>query len=129
MMERFTQKKMGHGNVLMLTPDDEYWSVAKNQGGFVIKGDAIDRLAYYEDMEEQGRLVVLPCKVGDLMWGIRRFGTNRKVQQAPVTAMNFLDDMTLSIALGKVCSGEYGKKIFSTREDAERALKEGADHE
>ena len=91
--------------------------------------DALDRLAYYEDMEEQGRLVVLPCKMGDLLWGIRWFGFNAKVQQAPVIGMRFLDDMTLSITLGKVCSGEYGKGVFPTREDAERALKEGADHE
>ena len=70
----------------------------------------------------QGRLVVLPCKMGDLLWGVRWFGSNAKVQQAPVTAMNFLDDMTLSITLGKVCSGEYGKGVFPTREDAERAL-------
>lgn len=32
--------------------------------------EAIDRLAYYEDMEEQGRLVVLPCKVGDTVYEI-----------------------------------------------------------
>lgn len=28
----------------------------------------IDRLAIYEDAEEQGRLVVLPCKVGDTVY-------------------------------------------------------------
>lgn len=27
-----------------------------------------DRLAYYEDLEEQGRLIVLPCKVGDTLY-------------------------------------------------------------
>lgn len=30
----------------------------------------IDKLAYYEDLEEQGRLVILPCKVGDTVYGI-----------------------------------------------------------
>lgn len=29
---------------------------------------AFSRLAYYEDLEEQGRLVVLPCKVGDTVY-------------------------------------------------------------
>ena len=81
-----------------------------------------ERLKNYEDMEEQGRLMALPCKMGDLLWGIRWFGTNGKVQQAPVIGMRFLDDMTLSITLGKVCSGEYGKGVFPTREEAEKAL-------
>lgn len=31
---------------------------------------AIDKLAEYEDMEEQGRLVKLPCKVGDTLYRI-----------------------------------------------------------
>ena len=26
---------------------------------------ALEKLAHYEDLEEQGRLIVLPCKVGD----------------------------------------------------------------
>lgn len=30
--------------------------------------DALDKLAAYEDVEEQGRLIVLPCKVGDTVW-------------------------------------------------------------
>lgn len=28
----------------------------------------IDKLAYYEDLEEQGRLVILSCKVGDTVY-------------------------------------------------------------
>ena len=28
----------------------------------------LDTLSYYEDLEEQGRLVELPCKVGDTVW-------------------------------------------------------------
>lgn len=29
-----------------------------------------EKLAAYEDLEEQGRLIVLPCKVGDVLWRI-----------------------------------------------------------
>lgn len=28
----------------------------------------LDKLAHYEDLEEQGRLVVMPCKIGDTVW-------------------------------------------------------------
>lgn len=34
------------------------------------KQDLIDRLAYYEDLEEQGRLIVLPCKLGDTVYAV-----------------------------------------------------------
>ena len=32
--------------------------------------DVIDKLADYEDLEEQGRLIKLPCKVGDTVYAI-----------------------------------------------------------
>lgn len=32
--------------------------------------DCFERLAHYEDLEEQGRLLVLPCKVGDTVYAI-----------------------------------------------------------
>ncbi len=32
--------------------------------------DLRERLKKYEDLEEQGRLLELPCKVGDTVWGI-----------------------------------------------------------
>ena len=31
-------------------------------------GAAIDKLAYYEDLEEQGKLAILPCKIGDTVY-------------------------------------------------------------
>ena len=31
-------------------------------------GAAIDKLAEYENLEEQGRLLILPCKVGDTIY-------------------------------------------------------------
>ena len=30
--------------------------------------DAFNKLAHYEELEEQGRLIELPCKVGDTVW-------------------------------------------------------------
>ena len=31
---------------------------------------ALDKLATYEDAEEQGRLVILPCKIGDTIYEV-----------------------------------------------------------
>ena len=53
-MERLTRKD---GNGKRYVGDDfcyDSWAVPKK-----FYGDAIDRLAHYEDLEEQGRLVVL----------------------------------------------------------------------
>ena len=36
--------------------------------------DAIKKLSEYEDLEEQGLLLKLPCKVGDILWWTNAFG-------------------------------------------------------
>ena len=33
---------------------------------------AIQKLAHYEDMEEQGKLLILPCKPGDKVYAIKK---------------------------------------------------------
>lgn len=32
--------------------------------------EVLDRLRFYEDLEEQGRLIELPCKVGDMVYNL-----------------------------------------------------------
>lgn len=39
----------------------------------IYKGKAINKLGEYEDAEEQGRLIVLPCKEGDTVYKIVKF--------------------------------------------------------
>lgn len=39
----------------------------------IYKGKAINKLGEYEDAEEQGRLIVLPCKEGDTVYKIKKF--------------------------------------------------------
>lgn len=43
-------------------------SFSDNQGN--IYGEAITKLAEYEDAEEQGLLLRLPCKPGDYVWDL-----------------------------------------------------------
>ena len=43
--------------------------------------EIISRLSAYEDAEEQGRLAILPCKVGDVVWRIA-IGTRGKRRSA-----------------------------------------------
>ena len=69
----------------------------------------LSKLAEYETAEEQGRLVVIPCKVGDTVYVIRQSWNGWNIDKKKFTyAM-----------IGKV-----GKTVFLAREKAERALKE-----
>lgn len=94
-------------------------------------GEAINRLAEYEDMEEQGLLIKLPCKVGDTVW----FKTYKKsaticegIQPHTVDRIDveLITDIK-SLVPTKIYSWEIGKKVFLTLEEAEKALE--AQHE
>ncbi|MBQ7491213.1 MAG: hypothetical protein IJT76_01235 [Clostridia bacterium] len=77
---------------------------SRNAGlrGFCTEQEAINRLAAYEDAEEQGRLVVLPCKVGDTVY-------IPYVEERGFSIRDYLD---------------IGKTVFLTREEAEAKWKE-----
>lgn len=83
------------------------------------------KLKYYEDMEEQGRLLVLPCKVGDTLYRICRFkrGKNWTKEAEFIRAVQLNQNTLWRIVFG----GEFGKTVFLTREEAEKALKGGAE--
>ena len=86
--------------------------------------DIIDKLADYEDLEEQGLLLRLPCKVGDRLYRIDFLGfiisdtvhSIHILQNTAYLEMNYWDkDISLS---------EVGKTIFLTQAEAEQKLKE-----
>ena len=79
-----------------------------------------ERLKYYEDLEEQGRLLVLPCKVGDTVYEIieetvpnRYFYIKEwKVQDVSTQSIKYADEWE---------SYDY-ENLYFTREEAEAAL-------
>ena len=70
-----------------------------------------DKLAEYEDLEEQGLLIRLPCKVGDDVWTIMCGMTGKH----PAL---FRQEFTLSMF------SHFGTAVFLTKEEAEAALAE-----
>ena len=86
--------------------------------------EALKKLQHYEDLEEAGRLVILPCKVGDWVYKVHYKEIRRhhvcQVHIGQTPAQTFFS-----------CYGEYlgieefGKTVFLTREEAEAALKGG----
>lgn len=102
--------------------------------------DVVDKLAEYEDLEEQGLLLRLPCKVGDTIWELCKCDDN----------VYRIFPMTISVicAYGSILNikgkepdvwniyaiSDYtdmyksffdiGKTVFFTKEEAEVKLKE-----
>ena len=84
------------------------------------------RLRELAEVDKDGRVVVLPCKVGDTVWRIVRDGEPH-ITRDEVRDMYFADDMTLCVELvgGRVTFTEkFGKTVFLSRAEAERALQE-----
>lgn len=85
-----------------------------------------DRLRELAEADKDGRVVVLPCKVWDTVWRIVRDGEPH-ITRDEVRDMYFADDMTPCVELvgGRVTFIEkFGKTVFLTREEAEKALQE-----
>lgn len=87
----------------------------------------IKKLATYEDLEEQGLLVRLPCKVGDDLYCI----VNGEVKKLKVHSFGVPDFEITDIEFKYVDGfkivrfvGEVGKTVFLTREEAENKLEE-----
>lgn len=89
-------------------------------------GVETSRLRGLAEADKDGRVVVLPCKVGDTVWRIVRDGEPH-ITRDEVRDMCFADDMTPCIELvgGRVTFTEkFGKTVFLSREEAEKALQE-----
>lgn len=92
------------------------------------QGCDLDRLEKLVEADKDGRLVVLPCKVGDIVWanldGMRH--TRKCVIEfanigSRVTTIVFSTVDGLREQYGvNPCS--FGKTVFLTREEAEKAL-------
>lgn len=94
---------------------------------------AMEKLQKYEDAEEQGRLVILPCKVGDTVYvPTRNFISEFRVSQfdyggyeEPYLWVNWYLTKGISgnFRIDGIRASEIGKTVFLTREEAEAALK------
>lgn len=89
------------------------------------------KLKEYEDLEEQGRLLKLPCKVGDTVYCIE----NKEIYTCTVgiisisknngvwVEINFPKEMPDIVAI-EYNLDDIGKTVFLTKSEAEAKLKE-----
>lgn len=102
-----------------------------SQGAGICKTveNMIKKLATYEDLEEQGLLVRLPCKVGDIMFRINKGAKNPVIEltvtQIDITTRSYnLEVIDRDYGELMCFKNDIGKTIFLTREDAEKKLEE-----
>jgi hypothetical protein len=93
------------------------------------------RLRELAEADKDGRVVVLPCKVGDTVYMIERIfdidnGVCDEICARKVIGHggNNLNQLWL-VGSGGICNAyifvsEFGKTVFLTREEAERAIQE-----
>ena len=79
----------------------------------------------YENAEAEGKLVILPCKVGDTVW-FKTYTDNGKTCIG-MQPHKVVSTRVLVMAAGKIFPVELplsrlGEHWFLTREDAEKAL-------
>ena len=90
---------------------------------------AFKKLATYEDLEEQGLLVRLPCKVGDTVYvPTRNFISELRIIMISVDMHGTYFGWMLNIGIYPNLDGfsgnKLGKTVFLTREEAEKKLEE-----
>ena len=125
-MERLTKR-------YDITPDGES-DVWVKQHDYI---SAARKLCDYEDLEEQGLLVRLPCKVGDKVWDndfghpesyeIKAFSygyCDSYVEPDIEDQIIFYHENYSGSITGSFAMSEIGKTVFLTREEAEKKLKE-----
>lgn len=82
-----------------------------------------EKLAAYEDAEEQGLLVKLPCRVGDTVYYIDDcYVYSDKVKSIDIRKEN--DEYIFTIAYMDYREEDFGKTVFLTQAEAEQKLKE-----
>ena len=88
--------------------------------------DVIDKLADYEDLEEQGRLVKLPCKIGTEVYDITWWdNVQEKVKVDGKTFYRTVHKHKVSKSTFSLLDvKDFGKTVFRTKEEAKQKLKE-----
>lgn len=103
-----------------------FWNERKGHFDWRCENNEIaDKLAAYEDAEEQGLLVRLPCKVGDALYYLNPFD---EIENCKITMIQQKADGTWKFRVTTdfshdVTTDAIGKTVFFTRAEAEAALK------
>ena len=120
-MERLTRRS-ANGTGVYVTPSGEPVKWEDNYH------NVLQKLAEYVDLEEQGKLIKLPCKVGDIVYKVNK--ASKKVSQHRVIKFEIeKEDLYYTMQIWfenyNFCFlNHFGETVFLTRSEAEQKLKE-----
>lgn len=113
-MERLTRRS-ANGTGVYATPSGEPVKWENN------RHNVLQKLADYEDLEEQGRLIKLPCKIGDKVWHI----SGRDIKEDVISGIEYsYDGMFYIWSNEDTWLGGFNDIVFLTKSEAEAKLKE-----
>ncbi len=138
-MERLTEKFKDGRNILRKGITDIF-----HVGfGRFFEGEAVDKLTEYEDLEEQGKLLKLPCAVGDTVYLVSfrkkccKMGNTYLVNDdlecafcesecvCKVKKEYFIEEIKATLPIiGNLIDRPDDFMVFLARPEAERALEE-----
>lgn len=72
-----------------------------------------------EALRAQKNTYVIPCKVGDTAFGIKRVGRGFKIVSGRISEIFFFDRMEMGVVMKGICRGKWNENIFATKEEAE----------
>lgn len=131
-MERLTKREFGEISFTEYTSYCDACLDSNCHCGFV--ESMVEKLADYEDLEEQGRLIKLPCNRGDKIYFIKSaFSMAHFPIEARITRICGVDcdnDVMYSSITEynkidrRFKSSDIGKTVFLTKSEAEAKLKE-----
>ena len=124
-MERLTEKDQYSQDYKIQAKNLNSHCVAKDAKGYITYyGQHIDKLAEYENLEERGRLVILPCKVGDTIYGIHKAMVCELDTETIGISKMPSGEILYLIDGWELDKGDFGKTVFLTKSEAEQKLKE-----
>lgn len=136
-MERLTKKNDNGGYYYpkYFEKCDELGASSKCDNCEITTG-VCEKLGEYEDLEEQGRLIKLPCKIGDIVWDndfgypcsytITAFSFGKcesYVEPLDADEIVFYFSDSFGDITGSFLASAIGESVFFSREEAEAELK------
>ena len=123
-MERLTRRS-ANGTGVYATPSGEPVKWEDN------RHNVLQKLTEYEDLEEQGRLIILPCKVGDTVYAIG-FNNNKPIIYESVVLSILITEKEIAFNVkvdefginSKLKQSMFDKTVFLAKSEAEAKLKE-----
>lgn len=121
-MERLTVRdEYGNADIIGVLSSDIQLNL--NYKDFNRVTDALNKLADYEDAEEQGLSLKVHCNVGSTVWVINKH--DKQIKSGKVFRIVYENDIFMYYSTVYGFTGDdVGKTVFLTEEGAKQALKQ-----